>query len=222
MERGPEVLGGHPLQQCLHCNVHGKTKLTTTPNLCKKKQDGDARSLAGESHAMPSQTRCACTGLVESFVYGNCDFTVLLNMYITLYVHVTRTCTSACQSPNILHRVSRFLFVHYSPLPVVRHVIWVSCSMAKIGRNSLTTTVRVSLVGHSFIRRLRDAIRHKADLAFLDDFGLQNVRLDFVCKGGWKIRDIQDNLPSIITQSPNIVLLIMYFIHLFRVPSVHK
>ena len=103
--------------------------------------------------------------------------------------------------------MSRFLFVHYSPLPVVRHVIWVSCSMAKIGRNSLTTTVRVSLVGHSFIRRLRDAIRHKADLAFLDDFGLQNVRLDFVCKGGWKILDIQDNLPSIITQSPNIVLL---------------
>ena len=92
MERGPEVLGGHPLQQCLHCNVHGKTKLTTTPNLCKKKQDGDARSLAGESHAMPSQTRCACTGLVESFVYGNCDFTVLLNMTLhctyMLHVHV--------------------------------------------------------------------------------------------------------------------------------------
>ena len=62
----------------------------------------------------------------------------------------------------------------------VRHVILGACSMANIGGNGLTTKVRVSLVGHSFIRRLRDVISHKTDLEYLDDFRLPNVHLDFV------------------------------------------
>ena len=43
----------------------------------------------------------------------------------------------------------------------------------------------VTLVGSSHVRRLRDAIHTKSDHAFIEDFGISQAKLGFVCKGGW-------------------------------------
>lgn len=60
---------------------------------------------------------------------------------------------------------------------------------------------RVSVVGSSFIRRLRD------DQNFSDDFDLKNVRVNYVCRGGWRLQDARDSLPRISAQHPDIVIL---------------
>ena len=65
----------------------------------------------------------------------------------------------------------------------------------------------VSLVGHSFVRRLRDAIRGQKDYSLKANFGIQNVRVQYVCRGGWKLRHIQDNISKVVAQAPDIVIL---------------
>ena len=53
------------------------------------------------------------------------------------------------------------------------------------------THVKCTIVGSSFVRRLKDDIATSADPQFSAHFGIQNARISYVCRGGWKLQDVQ-------------------------------
>ena len=63
--------------------------------------------------------------------------------------------------------------------------------------------VKCTIVGSSFIRRLRDDIATSADPQFSAHFGIQNARISYVCKGGWKVYDVQQHPLAILASSPD-------------------
>ena len=70
---------------------------------------------------------------------------------------------------------------------------------------SAVMETEVTVVGHSFIKRLRDdmlSARH----TFEKDFGIAKVHVSFICKGGWKLHDVEHNLERIIYKAPTIII----------------
>lgn len=67
--------------------------------------------------------------------------------------------------------------------------------------------VKVTVVGTSFIRRLRDDILKVTDSSFERNFGIPKVEVRFVCKGAWYLPDVQENLERIAAHRPDIVIL---------------
>ena len=59
-------------------------------------------------------------------------------------------------------------------------------------RALLNSLARVTLLDSSHVHRLRDTIQTKTDHAFLEDFGISQAKLSFVCKGGWTICDVHN------------------------------
>lgn len=67
---------------------------------------------------------------------------------------------------------------------------------------------RVLIIGSSFIRRLRDDTKNKVNPLFeyREDFGL-GVDVQYLCKGGWKLHDVEEHLSSIADCSPDYIFL---------------
>ena len=63
------------------------------------------------------------------------------------------------------------------------------------------THFKCTIVGSSFIRRLRDDIATSADPQFSAHFGIQNARISYVRKGGWKLHDVQLHRLAILASS---------------------
>ena len=78
--------------------------------------------------------------------------------------------------------------------------------MAHTGKQRVLNKDKVSLVGHSFIRRLRDDIMH-GHHTFECNLGIDKVLVRSVCKGGWQIEDIKFNLTKVVAQDPHIIIL---------------
>ncbi len=57
-------------------------------------------------------------------------------------------------------------------------------------QNKDMEVTRVSIVGHSFIRHFRDAIESKGHTSCKTNLGINNVRVQLVCKGGWWVVDV--------------------------------
>jgi lysophospholipase L1-like esterase len=71
----------------------------------------------------------------------------------------------------------------------------------------MAVSLRVTVVGSSFVRRLRDDIDHGAHEVFEGNFGLAEVSVSYVCQGGWKVEDVRANLHQISQQRPDFVVL---------------
>lgn len=72
----------------------------------------------------------------------------------------------------------------------------------------LTTQLyNASLVGDSFIRRLRDDISAKTEAEFEPNLGFVEAQVRYVCQGGWKIDDISANVDEIIDQWPDYIVI---------------
>ena len=68
----------------------------------------------------------------------------------------------------------------------------------------LQHTSSVRLLGLPlYIHRLRDDIATSADRQFSDHFGIQNARILYVCKGVWKLHDVQLHRLAILASSPD-------------------
>ena len=68
---------------------------------------------------------------------------------------------------------------------------------------------RVTLVGSSHVRRLRDAIHTKSDHVFLEDFGISQAKASFVCKGGWTICDVHNETKRVAEAHPDYLILVI-------------
>ena len=66
--------------------------------------------------------------------------------------------------------------------------------------------VSISLIGTSHIRRLRDDVRKRADVAFQQDFGIRQVDLAYICGGGWRLTHVSDNLEEIVDSHPDYLI----------------
>lgn len=66
---------------------------------------------------------------------------------------------------------------------------------------------KVLLIGSSYVKRLREDIRARANLAFKANFGLELVHVDFLCRGGWRLHNIEAHLDSIVAKAPNIIFI---------------
>lgn len=66
---------------------------------------------------------------------------------------------------------------------------------------------KVLLIGSSYVNRLKGDIRARANPAFKDNFGLDHVHVDFLCRGGWRLHDIEAHLDLIVAKAPNIIFI---------------
>lgn len=62
----------------------------------------------------------------------------------------------------------------------------------------------VTVVGSSFVRRLRDDIYHRKDSDLITNFGLEEVMTSYVCGGGWTVPILNNNMDDIIDSWPDI------------------
>ena len=68
---------------------------------------------------------------------------------------------------------------------------------------SSVSKASITVNGTSHIRMLRDDISKGADESFLENFGLQQVALTYICGGGWSLNNICDNLDRIMDSHPD-------------------
>ena len=66
---------------------------------------------------------------------------------------------------------------------------------------------QVTVVGLSYVRRLRDDITYSSDFALMTNFNLSDVEISYVCKGGCKINNAEHNIAVIVEISPNCIIL---------------
>ena len=66
---------------------------------------------------------------------------------------------------------------------------------------------KVAFVGNSFIRRLRDDINRKSHPTFQHKFGIEGIDIRYACKGGWCAEHISANIPKIVAQAPQMIIL---------------
>lgn len=67
---------------------------------------------------------------------------------------------------------------------------------------------RIVITGSSFIRRLRDSVHSGHDVALRPDYNLDGVgSIHYVCRGGWRVRDVRDHIHVIRSKHPDIVVL---------------
>ena len=66
---------------------------------------------------------------------------------------------------------------------------------------------KISIVGSSFIRRLNEAIIGGNDEAFEQNFNLDAVgSVNYVCRGGWKVKSVLEHMDSIKRQTPDVIV----------------
>lgn len=61
------------------------------------------------------------------------------------------------------------------------------------------------IVGSSFVRRLRDDIRSENSELLMENFGLDLMKVCFMCKGGWRLADVEHRLEEIRQLAPDFV-----------------
>lgn len=61
-------------------------------------------------------------------------------------------------------------------------------------------------MGSLFIRRLHSDISQSTNSSFERDYGL-GVDVSYICKGGWKLKDVRENMVSIIAIAPDYVIM---------------
>ena len=73
---------------------------------------------------------------------------------------------------------------------------------------SAMPSCKITIVGTSFVRRLRDDITHRGnDLEFEHGFGLSQAHISYGCGGGWTLQSVRDHVPEIVSSKPDYVIL---------------
>ena len=67
--------------------------------------------------------------------------------------------------------------------------------------------MNVSIVGSSFVKRLRDDIDNRVQAEFKRNFGFDEMLVDYVCRGGWRIGDLEEHVEEIVYQWPDIIII---------------
>jgi hypothetical protein len=66
----------------------------------------------------------------------------------------------------------------------------------------------ILLVGHSFVRRLRD---------YVDNYSIGGYKVQFVCRGGWNVPDLNGRLPVEMSRRRYLLFLLLLFVFVFGV-----